>query len=521
MLPAIATSDRTTFTATTRNPRHVLRIAWNRDVDSSIVFGLVGTSIVGGKDIVQGTQTVLTKPDLFKYSVESHNVLKIETERTLEEPLGGIAFAQADFTLNNTHLRYTPNINATVGTALIPNRPCKIYLGLKVSDTDKAVPNFYGLTDMPRENKTGRTVEIHAFDFLKFIDNFILKSTIYTDQRSDQIIKDILLNKLGFGSSQFVLATGLNLIKFAWFPKGTTAGKAIRMICEAEEATFYQDETGMLKFDNRRKAREAPWNASVWTINPEDIILWEEDQNPTIINRCIVKAEPRSVQPTQEIWRDGTTEEVPGNGTLIVEAHFDDPISSLTTPEAGNDYIANTFSDFSGTVITDDISIATENLAQDVILTITNSNSGVAFVNLKLRGTPAQVTSKIIERYEDEASVSTYDIQELVIENDFIVDASFAHYLAKTIVNKYKTPRKRLILTVPAIPTLQLRDIVTVKDNDQGTTKDYRVMRIQSNMFPSQYTQRLTLREVFTGETDAWAVVGSTTVDDIDEFVGN
>ncbi len=521
MQSSIATADRGLFTAAVRFPKFILRVAWNRAVDATIGFATIGTSTIDGKDILQGTQTKLTKPDTFNYTDETDKVLKVETERILEEPLGGISYAQADVTLDNNDSRYTPNISATVGTALLPNRPTKIHLGLKINDTDKAVPNVYGLTEMPRENKANRTLNIHIFDFLKFIDDFALESTMFVDQRSDQIISDILVNKIGFSTDQVVLATGLNKIPFAWFEKGTTAGKAIRKVCESEEATFYQDETGMLKFDTRRRAREAPWNTSQWTINPEDILLWEEERNPIIINRCIVKSIPREVKSIQEIYRNGIVEEVPGNGSITRWAAFEDPITGLTDPVATTDYLANAAADGSGLNLTSEISIVTTVFARNAKMVITNASGGAAHLTLlKLRGTPASALSPIQEVYESEVSISKYDRHEIVIDNDFINNDSFAHYLAKTLVNKYKEPKKSLIVTVPAIPTIQLRDIVTVKDRDQGTTKEYRVMRIQSNMFPAAYTQRLTLREVYAGETDAWAIVGTTQIDDTDELVG-
>ncbi|GAH47234.1 unnamed protein product, partial [marine sediment metagenome] len=112
MQSAIATADRGVFTASVRHPKYVLRIAWNRSVDETIAFATIDTSTVGGKHILQGTQTRLTKPDTFNYTDETGKVLKIETERILEEPLGGIAYAQTDFTLDNNDSRFTPNISA-------------------------------------------------------------------------------------------------------------------------------------------------------------------------------------------------------------------------------------------------------------------------------------------------------------------------------------------------------------------------------------------------------------------------
>lgn len=473
MLSAINTSDRGEFTASVRHPTHILRIAWNKSVDSTIDFAVVGTSTVGGKDIVQGNLTVFTKPDAFKYIEETVNALKIETERILEEPLGGIAYAQADFTLDNNSLRYSPNINSTVGTALAPKKPVKIYLGLKIGGVDRSIPNVYGLTGMPVENKNNRTVGIHCFDYIKFLDETYLESTMYTDQRSDQIIRDLLVNEAGFSTDQIVLDTGLNIIPFAWFEKGTSIGNAIRKVCEAEEAVFYQDEQGLLLFENRRRSRLTPFNAPVWTINPEDILLWEEDPNPILINRATVKSNPREVQATQEIWRDGITEEIGPGATKEVWASFDDPVSAITTPVASTDYIANSASDGSGSVLTSDISIVVTSFAKDAKLQITNNGTMLAYMLItRLRGTPAIVTSKIEEIYEDDSSVSKYDRHELIVENDFINNSSFADYLAQALVDKYKEPRKRLLLTVPAIPTLQLRDMVRVKDMDAAGLVD-------------------------------------------------
>lgn len=485
MQSSIATAERSVFTASNRYPRHRFKVAWNRDVDETITFATVGTSIVGGKDIVQGTQTKLTKPDFFNYVDETDRVLKIETERILEEPLGGIAYAQADVTLDNNNLRFTPNVNSTVGTALLPNRPIKVFLGLQVSDVDKAVPNVYGLTGMPRENKANRTLEVHAFDYLHFINEFALETAMYQDQRSDQIIEDILVNKLSFSTDQFVLAEGLNVIPFAWFEKGTSAGEAIRRLCEAEEAVFYQDETGMLRFENRRKSREAPYNTPIWTINPEDVLLWEEEPSPIIINRCVVKANPREVQDAEEIWRNGVVEEVGPGDTITRWAQFEDPITSVTTPVASTDYIANSLADGTGTNLTSNISLTVTAFAKDAKIDIENTGGTTAFVTfLKLRGTPATITSPIQEIYEDDDSISKYDRHELVIENDFINSESFAYYMARALVRKYSEPRKTLVLTLPAIPTLQLRDIVRVKDKDQqGLLDDFNDNTTNTNLW--------------------------------------
>ena len=139
---------------------------------------------------------------------------------------------------------------------------------------------------------------------------------------------------------------------------------------------------------------------------------------------------------------------------------------------------------------------------------------------LRLRGTPAIVTQEIRQIFQDDDSVNTYDEQQLEVQNDFVASSSFAYYLARAIVRKYKDPLKRVVITVRGIPQLQLKDKVTVYDRDLATDKDYRIMKIVGAMQPGEFEQRLYLREVTAGEADSWAIVGTTAVASETEFVG-
>jgi hypothetical protein len=513
---AIWTAFDTITTATVRKLKHSLKIAWKRIEDAGATFAVVGTSIVGGIDFVQGQSSIITKPDVFSYDDETEKAMKIEYDREVDEPLGGISLAQADITLDNTDLRFTPNQSQTIGTAILPNRPLQVHLGFEVSSQDKTVPVFKGLSDMPREDKLRRICEVHCYDYLKYLNQYPLESTIYTDQRSDQIILDILTT-VGFGSSQYELDTGLNTIGFAWFEKGETAGERIKKICEAEEANFYQDEEGILRFENRRHFAVSPHTDIVWTFNEDDILSWEEDHTVSIINKCIVKAEPREVSDLDEIWRDGIAEEVGSRDTLTIWANFENPCSALTDPVATTDYLANTAIDGSGSDITSGVSIVMTAFAQSAKLEITNSGASTAYLTLlRLRGTPALITSPVKQTYEDTDSISKYEEHQLEIVNDFIANDSFAYYLARAIVRKYKDPLRRARIRVRGVPHLQLKDKVRVYDQDLGTYKNYRVMKIRGQMTPGSFEQTITLREITTGEVDGWAIVGTSAVEGYD-----
>lgn len=515
---SIATAFDSIITADSRLVRQKLYISWLRQTGASS-FGIVGTSTVNNC-LVQGEIGVVTPVDTFEFFDESDRALRLEYDRRIEEPLGGISFAIANGVLDNTDNRFTPEYNSTIGTAILPNRPVKMMVGFQFGGNDNVISVFKGLSKTFRESKVDRQVEFSGYDYVSYLNELEMDTTIFVNYRSDQIIEQILI-EAGFGSSQYELDEGLNVISFAWFRKGMTAGERIRKICEAEEGFFFQDEYGIIRFYNRRRFNTSPFNSIVWTINDDDILDWKQDESVPVINKCIVRATPREESDKTEIWRDGIVEELVSGETKEIWAVFDNPCVSIDNPVAGVDYIANSASDGTGTNITDDVSISLDAFTESAKLTITNNYSGNAYITfLRLMGTPAVVKSEIQQVYFDEDSIAKYDENVLEIENDFIDNESFARYLAKAIVIKYKDPLKRIRVLVRGIPHLQLMDKVKVYDRDLGEYKNYRVMGIQSVFSLGEFLQWLTLREITSYEADSWAVVGVTTVNSENEFVG-
>lgn len=499
---AIWTPFNSITTATVRPLRARCLISWSRSIDVS-AYAIIDSSVVGGFDIIQGYgDTGINEADSFSYEDETERVIRLEYERHLIEPLGGTSIAMADIVLDNTDLRFTPDYNATIGTAIKPNRPMKIFIGFDVQGQTKTIPIIEGLTLQPREDKSRRIVSISAYDFMKFLNEKPQETTIYTDQRSDQIIEDIL-TRAGVGSNSYALDQGLNTVGFAWFEKGQTAGDRIRQICEAEEGIFYQDENGVLRFENRDKYSQPPFNSHVWTIEPDDILEWEQQSSSEIINRVIVNAKPRSVKGEAEVWRNGTEEQVAGGGgQLVIWADFEDPVSSLTAPAATTDYLALTGANGTGTNITASVTIAMEAFTKSAKLTITNSYAFKAYINvLRLRGTPATVDYEIQEVFQDDTSISEYNEHQQEIDNEYIDNRSFASNMAQDIVRRYKDPLATLRLKIRGVPQLQLRDWVRVKDQDLNTYLNYRIVGIQGVFEPGSFIQTLSLRKISSDET--------------------
>lgn len=508
---AIWTAFNNVTTAYARQLAWTLRIAWTRN--SSVTnYASIGSSVIDGLDIVQGTVTSITSLDSYHYFEETERLIRFEFDRSIIEPQSGITKCVADFILENTDGRFTPNQNGTIGTSILPNRPLQMYFGFIVNSTQKTVPLFKGLTRQPRLNNSDKTVSIQAIDIITFLDELKLAATTYEDQRSDELIEAILI-EAGLDSSQYVLDTGLNTIGFSYFDSTTSAGERIRKIVEAEEGIFFQDEDGVLHFETRTHVQTAPQNISVWDLDPDDITLWEEEEATRIINKAIIRGSSRVISTTQIVASSSVELQIAANSSRTIWLDYDDPVSSITTPVATTDFTAFSATEGGGSNVTTSVSITATNFVNKVKLVITNSTAAIAYVNfLQVRGTPALVQNSFEEEYEDTDSIAKFEERVIEIDNDFIDDADHAQSIARLLVFKFALPKKQIKLTVQGVPQIQLKDRVRVKDPRLLTYSEWRVMRIQGQLGQGLFSQILYLREITPDEDLNEGLVGSALV---------
>ena len=472
-MQSIVTPLRPVVTADTREIKIGLLASWLKVADLSRVYAIVGTSLVNGPDLVQGQSVVITNADLFAYIEESLYVLRFDYDRRIDEPKGGVSYAIGEFLLDNITRRFTQGFDDTIGTALESRRPVKASISMKAGTAYRGVQVIVGLTsDRPKESKGSRSAEVQIFDYVTFIENSTLEAAIYENMRSDEIIEDILSN-LGFGSSQYSLDTGINTIPFAWFDKDKSAGRRIRDLCEAEEAHFYQDENGIIRFENRNHYANYPHQSVQHTIDSGDIMSDEQDDSTRIINRAIVIAKPRKVDAAaSDVWSNLEVVELAVGQTKTIWASFFDsesgdsvlPIKEITTPAASTDYTANSQADGGGADRTSDLSVVVTNFVESAKVEITNNHATEAIhvTLLKLRGKAARVTQAIQAISEDAGSINKFEAQEYVVRNDLIQTASIAETIADNLVAKYSEPLNRRIIRIAGIPHLQLKDMISV-----------------------------------------------------------
>jgi len=507
-MQSLATPAKSQATANVRYPTGRVRVSWKKNL-SSDALATVDSSLIDGLDVLAGSATAALPWDTYVYLDETAHVIGFDYDREVREPTGGISGAVIDVVFDNSSDRFTPNMNTTVGTALIPDRPFIVDAGF-ISGTSRTVPVFKGSTwGDPELDEVRKTARIRAADIITLLEQTTLAAAVYVDQRSDQIIADIL-SGAGIGSAQYSIDTGLNTIPFAWFPSDMNALRRIRKVCEAEEASFYQDEVGKLRFETRLHYKNYPHTQSQISLTGDDILEFERVINTRIINRVVVEASPRQVDVSDSvIWTTPEEIVVDGNGSKTIWAHPTEAdssvsllVNSVVAATATTDYTAFTATGGGGANITGDQVVTFTNFVSAVKIVLTNGNASDAYYNLlQFRGKAARVQRAIQAISEDSDSIAKYGVKEYTIDNDFVQTLSWAETLADSLLAKYKDPTSRLRLRIPALPHLQLKDRIQVRDPSTDTDSDYRVMRISGKFVPGLFTQDLIVREIDSSET--------------------
>ncbi len=419
---------------TVRKIAQSTQFAWKKDYKSNITFFTIGVSSIGGDDLIPDSVGSATAWNKYKYQDESAYVLSLGYERGLNLPEGGLTKAIADIKLDNTSGRFTPRYaggNSELYTAVNkPGRPVILNAGFNYGGIDNLIPQFTGLTSKPPiVDSRGRTADLAADDFVGYIQNsYVDKTAMFTSERTDVLIQTALSN-LGFATSQYDLDTGINIVGFGLFETGLKWADYIDQLVKSENGHMYQNESGILKFENRTHWSQYPYYNVQRVITTAQVINQVLPDTSHIINVVEVTGSPRSVEATSQIIWQATS--YAGSGIIAlpvgdteVWANYNDPIFSVDRP-AANDitinqtsfWIANSLTDGTGTDVTNSVTLKSiDNFAQTSKLVFTNNTAQQVFLTtLDIWGRPARKTGDIYYKEKIGSSVTAYGEQILTI----------------------------------------------------------------------------------------------------------
>lgn len=489
---------------TVRQLAHNLQVSWQKERNLGSRTFTIGSSTIGGRDVIGINPGALGGPNIYRYFDESAYVVSMAWERGLNLPVGGLSKAFAEAVLDNTSDRFTPEWMGGRGelyTAIESRKPMILQSGFKVNGVDSVVPQFVGILDrQPEINARTKEARIHASDYIDFFENRYLDQTVmFTGQPTDRVI-ETLLQQQGLATAQYNLDAGINTIPFGLFESGSKFGDVIHEVVKAENGQFYQDEQGIFRFENRQHWDSAPYTQVQRIIATAQVLNSETPTDEHIINVVEVKGTPREKQSNQLVWQSTG---FAGSGLLTLApnsqqeiwVNFDDPMLSIDTPAPVNTsttsfFVANDNQDGTGTDMTASVYLKyIEKFATTAKLIFVNTASTTVYIiNLDIWGRPARRTGNIYFRSERGLSVTAYEERALTIESEFIQSQSWAQTYGELVLQDFAFPERIIKLTIRAIPEMQRGDLVSW----QG--RNWRIYDIKSTLDASVgYIQELTM----------------------------
>jgi len=468
---------------TTRKIVASTQVSWKKVFKPTIRFFAIGVSTIGGTDIIPTTDSAPSAWSKYIFTDESAYLTNLSYERGLNQPIGGVSKAIADFEFDNTTGRFTPRFmggtNTETYTAVQkPRRPVTINAGFNYNGVDQMLPQFVGLTNkVPEVNTRSKTAKFKAEDFVGYLENnYVDDSSMFTGLRTDEVIENILTG-LGYATAQYDLDYGIQVIPFGLFEVGTKWIDIVNQLVQSENGHLYQDEFGKIRFENRQHWDSSPYTQVQRVIATSQVIETKTPTDSHLINVVEVDSKPRAKQPNQLVFTQSSYKEIGALSTIEIFVNFDDPMLSIDAPV----YVANTLSDGTGTDVTTSVSLKSQSkFAKACKIVLQNNTSQTAFVTaMTMYGRPAKVSTEIYTRVQDDSSVTAYEQRPYKIANDYIQSESWANSFAQMILNDYSDIENVQELTIRAEPELQLGDLISW----QG--RYWRVFNVKTSISPS------------------------------------
>lgn len=498
------------------------KVAWTKERDEDLGYAQIDISQINGPDVIVDASITITEPDTFVYFDETNYITQLDVTRQITEPIGSINYAYAGFSLTNITGRYNDGSDPDIGDYILSKRIAKLGLGFEYDATQETVQLIAGITETPKLSGDRKTLTIEMYDYINIISDLKTdQALIFENVTGDEIITSLLLDA-GFSLEQLDFDTAINTYDFVFIDENENVSDVIKKLCEAEEANFYQDELGVIRFVNRLRYLESPYNSSVWTINSDRLINEEDIDSTNIINSCTVNSSPYVVgTETKELYSNTNKPFVGGNSSVTIIADFSNPAYSLedfdiVVSDEDTDIIVNTEEDNSGTELRFNFDVTVTNYYNKAFIELTNNGGTGGYVTkLRLRGIEATKQDNLISvTVKNEDSITNFDEQTLEVNNPYIDTEGFAQYLASSTVNKYSGINKRKRITIRGIPQLQLQDRITMPD-----LTEYRIVKITDRYNTPSYLQILEIREITQLEASSPFRVDFSQVDGYDVIV--
>jgi hypothetical protein len=310
-MQSVTTNFTTQASGASSQISYGVMISFTKGVNSNVSFYTIGTSTIGGADMMLGANGIPAFMDIFQYTDYSDLAISWTTTRNLGQFPYGAFGSQAEIQLDNTSRQFLPNVDPVIGNYITVGRPVKLSVGFQ----GETINLFSGYGVQPKNSLGDRNFILPAYDAMDYLRNYHSTTTAtQVNVYADQIIAS-LLQEVGFSSSQYILEQSLQQPIGYFSPYGLLVGDIIQALCEAEQGIFFFDENGLAHFWNRQHI--ANNLTSQWTFDESTLEVAEPQETP-IINDVQITANPRAVQAKQQIWQMSSATSIPAPLSAIV-----------------------------------------------------------------------------------------------------------------------------------------------------------------------------------------------------------
>lgn len=463
-------------------------VSFNKNIASGINYFTINTSLIGGVDIIKGdgSSTGVSFFDKYQYTDYTKQVKNWSVQRDIGQFPFGLIMAQADVEFDNSSNMFLPGYDLTIGSGILPGRPLKISAGMGRD----SLMQFTGFTGQPEISITKRSMLMHAYDVMDYLNNYTFSSTsgITFSGMSSNITTASAINyylgKMGFNSNQVALDASLNQTLFYVNVMDRKFGDVLQELMYAEQGMLFADESGNINFWNRQHFNTTSGLGAKFNIDYSNAISIDYSSAP-IINDVTVNARPRQISTSSApIWNTSANVLLTGGTTTTIFADFTDqygtlPVVSVDTPIYSVANVSQSYYSLDTSIFTNAssyISVSSTYLfGTSYKIVFTNSSpSSINLTGLLLYGKAANVTASISQQYVDQASIDNNGRNPanngvtLQIDNNYVQDQSTALALAYDIVTRYSSPNRHFDVEIFSNPALQIGDFGTLNPDGLG-----------------------------------------------------
>jgi len=294
---------------------------------------------------------------------------------------------------------------------------------------------------------------------------------------------DIVLDGVSWPTSARSIDAGIYVMPDFWIKNKRKVLNVLRGIENTEFGFIRETKDGKIAFEDRHHRLSSDHAASVATYKDDtggDIRFQKCDQlDPyrEIFNSIEVPVNQYFEGATGLLWTLAQTGQAsPAIGVNSSQVFFSDypnigsqadavGVDSWITPVATTDFLANGSSDGSGTDFTDNLAIAVSKFDTAMKITLTNNNSGTAFITLlKARGVPKLQPDTVNVRSEDSGSQTKFGVRKFPVPAEFIGSVGDAQTYADVLKESFKDPIRKIGLEFEA--TLDSTHLLEARDRD-------------------------------------------------------